>query len=105
MFRGLEHSIYLQNAIADPSTLLVGVHVLRLTCYRQFGAIENLSTAAFDAFPKLRTKKWLVSGVLCAVLYVAGFSMCTKVYRRNIPLQFVHTTLFCVIMNIPSVIC
>ena len=50
---------------------------------RQFAGIGNLTTAIFDAFPKLRTKKWLVTGVLCAILYVAGFSMCTKVSVGN----------------------
>ena len=38
-------------------------------------------TAIVDVFPQLRSKKWMVSGVLCIVLYIAGFSMCTKVLR------------------------
>ena len=62
-----------------PSASMYSCHTRSFVFCCQFAGIENLMTAVVDTVPSLRTKKWLVSGVLCAILYIAGFSMCTKV--------------------------
>jgi len=45
----------------------------------QFAGIETIMTAVVDAVPLLRNKKFLVAPCICAILYLLGLTMCTRV--------------------------
>ena len=47
--------------------------------FAQFGAIENLMTAALDIMPRLRRYKPVVAAVICSSLFICGLTTCTGV--------------------------
>ena len=57
-------------------------------------------TAIVDAFPRLRTKKFIVAPCICATMYLLGLTMCTQV---NLPV--LYSTFIGVFVTGYSVIC
>jgi SNF family Na+-dependent transporter len=59
--------------------VLFFVMLIMLGLDTQFATVEGVITALCDRFPRtLRKRKMLTTGVMCAIWYVLGLSMCTQ---------------------------
>ncbi|XP_050738514.1 sodium- and chloride-dependent glycine transporter 2-like [Eriocheir sinensis] len=64
--------------VAPLWSLLFFTMLITLGLDSQFTMVETLSTALFDQFQSLRSRKPLVVGILCFVLFLCGLTMCLE---------------------------